>query len=64
MLGAGRTSSMLYMDVTLDVSRLNGWLNADADCRVWKAGDTRRGEEAGLCEVAAEQAACRGSTGG
>jgi hypothetical protein len=22
------------MDVTLEVSRLSGWLNADADCRV------------------------------
>jgi hypothetical protein len=26
--------NMLYMRVTLDVSRLSGWLNADAYCRV------------------------------
>ena len=25
---------MPYMIVTVDVSRLSGWLNADADCRV------------------------------
>ena len=28
-----RTSNMLYIVVTLDVSRLSGWLNADALCR-------------------------------
>jgi hypothetical protein len=29
---------MLTMDVTLEVSRLSGWLNADACCRVeWEA---------------------------
>ena len=36
-LGAGhgeeRTVNMLPMFVTLDVSRLSGWLNADAHCR-------------------------------
>ena len=26
--------SMLHMFVTLDVSKLSGWLNTDADCRV------------------------------
>jgi hypothetical protein len=31
---AERTENMLTMDVTLEVSRLSGWLNADADCRV------------------------------
>ena len=31
---AERTSNMLYMSVTLDVSKLSGWLNADAYCRV------------------------------
>ena len=31
---AERTANMLYMLVTLDVSRLSGWLNADANCRV------------------------------
>ena len=32
------------MDVTLDVSKLSGWLNADADCRVERrAYDAGRG---------------------
>ena len=30
----GRTANMKLMVVTLDVSRLSGWLNADAPCRV------------------------------
>ena len=29
-----RTANMLFMSVTLDVSKLSGWLNADARCRV------------------------------
>ena len=29
-----RTQNMKLMVVTLDVSRLSGWLNADAPCRV------------------------------
>ena len=29
-----RTVNMSNMVVTLDVSKLSGWLNADADCRV------------------------------
>jgi hypothetical protein len=29
-----RTSNMLYMAVTLEVSQLSGWLKADACCRV------------------------------
>ena len=32
--GAERTENMQSMSVTLDVSRLSGWLNADALCRV------------------------------
>ena len=31
---AERTLNMSCMSVTLDVSRLSGWLNADAACRV------------------------------
>ena len=31
---AERTPNMFCMDVTLEVSRLSGWLNADAPCRV------------------------------
>jgi len=30
---AERTRNMAYMLVTLDVSKLSGWLNADASCR-------------------------------
>ena len=30
---AERTENMYHMLVTLDVSRLSGWLNADAYCR-------------------------------
>ena len=32
------------MSVTLDVSKLSGWLNADADCRESKGGHTVRSE--------------------
>ena len=32
------------MVVTLDVSKLSGWLNTDADCRESKAGHAMRGE--------------------
>ena len=31
---AERTPNMPYIFVTLDVSKLSGWLNADALCRV------------------------------
>ena len=31
---AERTENMFCMSVTLDVSKLSGWLNADARCRV------------------------------
>eukprot|EP00964_Phaeocystis_antarctica_P156658 scaffold126464_cov39-Phaeocystis_antarctica.AAC.2 len=35
---------MAYMIVTLDVSKLSGWLNADAHCRVERrAYDAGRG---------------------
>ena len=33
-----RTRNMPFMSVTLDVSKLSGWLNALADCRVEKKG--------------------------
>ena len=41
---AERTLNMPSMSVTLDVSKLSGWLNAVADCRVTAGlteGDTR-----------------------
>ena len=31
---AERTANMYPMSVTLDVSKLSGWLNADASCKV------------------------------
>ena len=41
---AKRTWNMLYMVVTLDVSKLSGWLNATASCRVERrACDAGRG---------------------
>jgi len=33
---AKRTENVLYISVTLEVSQLSGWLNADAYCRVEK----------------------------
>ena len=35
---AERTANMRYMSVTLDVSKLSGWLNASAYCRVERRG--------------------------
>ena len=35
---------MLRVDVKLEVSKLSGWLNADACCRESKGGHTLRGE--------------------
>ena len=41
---AERTWNICHMVVTLDVSKLSGWLNADADCRVERrACDVGRG---------------------
>jgi len=41
---AERTLNIWFMVVTLDVSKLSGWLNADADCRVERrAYDAGRG---------------------
>ena len=41
---AERTLNMWSMVVTLDVSKLSGWLNADASCRVERrACDAGRG---------------------
>ena len=34
MARAERTEIMYAMSVTLDISRLSGWLSADAPCRV------------------------------
>ena len=41
---AERTPNIKLMSVTLDVSKLSGWLNADAYCRVQRrACDAGRG---------------------
>ena len=57
---AERTANISRMSVTLDVSRLSGWLNADAPCRVKKAA-WEEGRHAGwevVGAAAAAQAAC------
>ena len=56
-----RTANIAYMVVTLDVSKLSGWLNADADCRVTPRhlegerglGGARRGRVAAVAVHAA-----------
>ena len=66
-LGAGhgeeRAQNMKPMSVTLEVSKLSGWLNADAYCRESKGRHTVRGEVCGLIggrrRATAVQAACR-----
>ena len=37
---SARTLNMAYMDVTLEVSKLSGWLNDDALCQETKEGHT------------------------
>ena len=58
-----RTSNMLPMSVTLEVSKLSGWLNADAYCRAEReASEDRRRAGPGdgrVYSVAAAQATCR-----
>ena len=54
---------MARMVVTLDVSKLSGWLNDDADCQVERrAWDAGRGAAREACGrgVAATQSACTG----
>ena len=57
---AERTENMFSRFVTLDVSKLSGWLNANAFCCEWKGGHAERGvrQETGGCGARA-QAACR-----
>ena len=42
--GEERTANMFPMIVTLEVSKLSGWLNARAYCRESNGGHTVRGE--------------------
>ena len=55
---------MKRMSVTLEVSKLSGWLKTDAPCRELKGGHAARGEVYGLGggrrRATAVQAACRG----
>ena len=41
---AERTTNMWLIFVTLDVSKLSGWLNATAYCRAERGACTMRGE--------------------
>ena len=52
-----RTLNMPFMFVTLDVSKLSGWLNVDASCQTSKGGHTTR------CEVRAERRQAAGDRG-
>ena len=59
-IGEERTPNMTLMSVTLEVSKLSGWLNTDAYCRWSKGGHTVRGEQrAGRRRTTAAHAACR-----
>ena len=61
--GGERTVNMWSMCVTLEVSKVNGWSNADACCRKSNGGNMMRGEvwtgRAGGRRVTAVHAACR-----
>ena len=48
---------MYCMVVTLDVSKLSGWLNADAYCRESKGGHTVQGEVRGELRGGTREAA-------
>ena len=52
---------MPYMVVTLEVSKLSGWLNADADCRESKEGHAVRGEVYGSARLKAVGQGTRGA---
>ena len=53
---AERTWNICCMYVTLDVSKLSGWLNAAADCRVERrAYDAERGVDRGRESVGRRQ---------
>eukprot|EP00964_Phaeocystis_antarctica_P031274 scaffold17702_cov57-Phaeocystis_antarctica.AAC.4 len=56
--GEERTENIQPMSVTLEVSKLSGWLNANALCRESKGGRAMRGEvQTGRPEVAADRGA-------
>ena len=59
-----RTRNIHFMLVTLEESKLSGWLNAEAPCRESKAGHAVRGAVYGFGGsrrwTATAHAACRG----
>ena len=61
--GEERTINMLTMVLTLEVSKLSGWLNADPPCRETEGGHAVRGEVhqsgGGRRRATAAHAACR-----
>ena len=61
---SGRTRNMLLMSVTLDVSILSGWLNADASCRVERRAYESKGGHTSWDEVRARIRDGRGGDGG
>ena len=60
--GEERTPNIQVMSVTLEVSKLSGWLNADARCRESEEGHAMRGavHGSGGSRATAAHAACRG----
>ena len=57
---AGRTANIPCMSVTLDVSRLSGWLNADEFCREKRArGGGKVGKWSGKGAIRARKGATR-----
>ena len=61
---AKRTSNIHHASMTLDVSQLSGWLNADAHCRVeMEAYEERRHAGWKGVQAAAAQAACKKGPG-
>ena len=63
--GAERTQNIQLMSVTLDVSKLSGWSNADAPCRVRGGGMVRAGQEKGVvCGEERARSVRGGSRGG
>ena len=61
---AERTLNMLAMVVTLDVSKLSAWLNADASCRVKGGHATREAVRLGSCEGVGWRRRSRRARGG
>eukprot|EP00964_Phaeocystis_antarctica_P032218 scaffold18260_cov57-Phaeocystis_antarctica.AAC.2 len=59
--GVERTRNISCMLVTLEVSKLSGWLNADAYCRGSKGGHVRYGTMCGPADGRRQAAGDRGA---